>query len=128
MNKTVVAESGVLRLLVVVDNLDVADSIKLLLDNMGHEVQVAYDGYQALDAITAFQPGAIFLDIGMPGIDGFETAKCLRATPEGKDVTLIALTGWGRGEDHRRTTEADFDHHLVKPVEQNIPERLLAEL
>lgn len=126
--KAAATESGVLRLLVVDDNPDVADSMQLLLDSLGHEVQVVHDGYQALDAIAAFGPNAVFLDLGLPGIDGFETAKRMRATPEGRNVTLIALTGWGREEDISRTTAAGFDHHLVKPVEPHILERLLAEL
>lgn len=120
--------SGGLRLLVVDDNPYVADGMKLLLESLGHDVQVAHDGYQALDAVAASAPDAVFLDLGLPGIDGYDTAMRLRAMPEGRDAALIALTGWGRQEDHSRTTEAGFDQHLDKPVGPDSLEQLLAQL
>lgn len=120
--------TGRSNLLVVDDNVDVADSLSILLESMGHDVTVAYDGYQALDKIVESPCDAVFLDIGLPGIDGFETARRLRATPAGAAVTLIALTGWGGEVDRNRSLEAGFDHHLVKPVDPDTLEEILAEL
>src|SRR5699024_127833 len=99
----------------------------LLLEYLGHEVRIAHDGFQGLNALPSFQPDAVLLDIGLPRLDGFETAKRMRATPEGNNAVLIALTGWGRADYRRRTAEAGFNHHLVKPVEPEVLERLLAE-
>ena len=116
------------RLLVVDDNADVALSLAVLLRLYGHEVQVAHDGRSALQLAAAFRPDLVFLDIGMPGMDGYEVARRLRRTPGLEKVVLAALTGWGQQEDRRRTAEAGFDYHLVKPPEPKVLERLLSEL
>jgi CheY-like chemotaxis protein len=105
------------RLLVVDDNRDAADSLALLLENLGAQVHVAHDGAAALDAFERFAPRFVLLDIGMPGMNGLEVARRLREKANGHDVTLVALTGWGQPDDRERTRAAGFDHHLVKPVD-----------
>jgi two-component system CheB/CheR fusion protein len=114
------------RVLVVDDNVDAADSIALLLRLGGHEVRVAHDGPTALLIARAFRPQVVFLDIGMPGMDGYEVARRLRREPGPQPALLVALTGWGHDEDRRRSQEAGFDHHLVKPVDPAALVQLLA--
>lgn len=116
------------RILVVDDNQDAALSLAMLLRLQQHEVEIAYDGISALEAATKFRPNLIFLDIGMPVMDGIEVAKRIRKTPELEKVVLVALTGWGQQEDRRRTTEAGFDQHLVKPPDPQLIENLVAQL
>ena len=116
------------RLLVVDDNQDAAISLAMLLRLQGHEVRVAHSGVAALEMTKSYLPDAVFLDIGMPGMDGYEVARRLRQQPGMENVVLGALTGWGQQEDRRRTAEAGFDHHLVKPPEPNAVEGLLTEL
>jgi PAS domain S-box-containing protein len=116
------------RLLIVDDNQDAAESLALLLRLQGHEVRVAHDGPSALATATSCLPHMVFLDIGMPGMDGYEVARRMREQPGLKTVVLAALTGWGQQEDRRRTFEAGFDHHLVKPLEAKTLERLLDQL
>jgi PAS domain S-box-containing protein len=116
------------RILVVDDNQDAADSLGLLLRLAGQDVRTAYDGPSALDQVQAFRPALVFLDIGMPGMDGYEVARRLRQQSDLKDVVLVALTGWGQEEDRRRSREAGFDRHLVKPVEPSALEALLADV
>ena len=116
------------RLLVVDDNQDAADSLAMLLRLQGHEVRVAYSGMAALEMTKTYTPDVVFLDIGMPGMDGYEVARRLRQQPGLEKVVLAALTGWGQQEDRRRTAEAGFDHHLVKPPEPKALEDVLAEL
>jgi len=116
------------RLLVVDDNEDAAESLATLLRLFGHEVEIAYDGPSALALAGTFAPRAVFLDIGMPGMDGYEVARRLRQQPGMETVVLAALTGWGQQEDRRRTSEAGFDHHLVKPPETAVLERVLGAL
>jgi PAS domain S-box-containing protein len=105
------------RILVVDDNRDAADSLSLLLRLDGHEVTVAYDGKGALAAAPACRPDVVFLDLGMPGMDGYEVCRRLRQMPELNGVRLVALTGWGQEGDRRRSAEAGFDHHVVKPAD-----------
>jgi PAS domain S-box-containing protein len=116
------------RLLVVDDNEDAANSLALLLRLKGHHVEVAHHGPAALEIAQNYRPDMIFLDIGMPGMDGYEVARRLRQHPDLKDVVLAALTGWGQQEDRRRSAEAGFDHHLVKPPEPKVVESLLGDL
>ena len=104
------------RILVVDDHRDAARVLGLLLDSLGHEVKTANDGRQALEAIAEFRPEIVFLDIGLPQLDGCEVARRVRELPELRGTKLIALTGWSHADDRRRTREAGFDHHLVKPV------------
>jgi signal transduction histidine kinase len=113
------------RLLVVDDNVDAAESLAMLLRLGGHDVQVAHDGAAALKLAAASPPDLAFLDIGMPGMDGYELARRVRKHEGLRDVYLVALTGWGQEEDRRRTREAGFDHHLVKPVEPEAIQRVL---
>ena len=105
------------RILVVDDNVDTAESLALFMRVLGHDAQVAYDGRSALETARAFQPEVALLDIGLPGMSGYELAPRLRNQPDLKDVLLIAITGYGSEEDRRRSRQAGFDHHLVKPVD-----------
>jgi signal transduction histidine kinase/DNA-binding response OmpR family regulator len=105
------------RVLVVDDNLDAAASIETLLRIDGHEVRVAPDGEQALAAFAEYQPAVVILDIGLPKIDGYEVARRMRAMPQGREVLMIALTGYGQSEDRQAALEAGFDRHFVKPVD-----------
>ena len=105
-----------LRILVVDDNQDAADSLGLVLAHAGAEVEVVHDGPAALERVERFRPAVVLLDIGMPGMDGYEVARRIRARPALRDVKLIALTGWGQAEDRRRSFDAGFDHHLIKPA------------
>ncbi len=105
------------RVLVVDDHADAANTLAALLRLGGHEVRVVHDGPAALAAAAGERPDVIFLDIGMPGMDGYEVCRQLRRTPGLEDVLVVALTGWGQEEDRRRTREAGFDLHLVKPPE-----------
>lgn len=122
------AHSARHRLLVVDDNRDAAESLAMLLRLYGHEVRVANDGFTALEIVKEYTPALVFLDIGMPTMDGYEVARRLRQQSSLKNVRLAALTGWGQQEDRRRTAEAGFDHHLVKPPEPAVLESLLANL
>jgi PAS domain S-box-containing protein len=114
------------RVLVVEDNVYAAKSFATLLRLDGHEVQVVHDGSEALEMSVAFRPDVILLDIGLPGIDGYEVARRLRAQPEFNDTQIIAMTGYGQPEDRRRSREAGIDHHLVKPVKIDFVRALLA--
>jgi PAS domain S-box-containing protein len=114
------------RVLVVDDNTDAADSLALLLRLAGQDVRAAYDGPSALALAGEFRPELVFLDIGMPGMDGYEVARRLRQQPGVDGLTLVALTGWGQEEDRDRSREAGFDLHLIKPVEPGALDRLLA--
>jgi PAS domain S-box-containing protein len=113
------------RILIVDDNVDAAESLALLLQLEGHEVQVAHEGKAALALVEKHLPDLAFLDIGMPGMDGYELAQRIRRQPQFQKMFLVALTGWGQEEDRRRTREAGFDHHLVKPVEPEALRQLL---
>jgi PAS domain S-box-containing protein len=104
------------RILVVDDNRDSAESLAMLLDITGNATFTAHDGADALDAAARDRPDVVLLDIGLPTLNGYEVCRRIRAEPWGKDMTLIALTGWGQDEDRRKSHEAGFDGHLVKPV------------
>lgn len=117
-----------LRLMVVDDHEDAAESLAQLLRLHGHIVHVAHQGATALDLVTSFQPHVVFLDIGMPGIDGYETARRMRAVPDLNETVLVALTGWGSQDDRRRILECGFECHLVKPVNLKAVLRLLNKL
>jgi CheY-like chemotaxis protein/two-component sensor histidine kinase len=121
------APSGT-RVLVVDDNQDAANSLATLLKLQGHEVRVAYSGMAALEMTRTYTPHVMFLDIGMPGMDGYEVGRRIRQTPGLEKLTLVALTGWGQQEDRRRTAEAGFDHHLVKPPETDALSRIIREV
>jgi CheY-like chemotaxis protein len=113
------------RIVVADDNEDSAESFAMLLSFSGHEVRVAHDGAAALDAVRDFRPDVAFLDIGMPGLTGYEVAEAVRAEPWGNEVTLIAVTGWGQPDDRLRARTAGFDRHLIKPIDPAEVDRLL---
>ena len=116
------------RILVVDDNKDSADSLGMLLRLGGNDTRTAYDGLEAVDVAETFRPDLVLLDIGLPKLNGYEVARRIRQQPWGRNATLVALTGWGQDEDRRRSQEAGFDLHLVKPVELEALEKLLAKL
>ncbi|MFB9242908.1 PAS domain-containing protein [Massilia antarctica] len=117
-----------LRVLVVDDNLDAADMLSELMEIIGHTSCVANDGMRALALAEQFRPEVAFLDIGMPGLNGYETAQRLRAMTHLEPLVLVALTGWGDDNDRARSKAAGFDHHLIKPANLEAVERLLADL
>ncbi len=117
--KNIMPASGgtALRVLVVDDNVDSAQTLGMLLEATGHDVQLAYDGPTALQAALEFRPNVVLLDIGLPGIDGYEVTKRIREQPMLKNIVLVAMTGYGSVEDLRRSDDAGFNHHLVKPAD-----------
>ncbi|HET7369604.1 MAG TPA: ATP-binding protein [Gammaproteobacteria bacterium] len=122
------AESHRCRVLIVDDNKDVADSLAMMLELMDCEIRTVYDGFSALDTAAEFKPHAVFLDVGLPELDGYEVARRLRARP-GNDLTaLIALTGWSQEQHRQRAIEVGFDRHFVKPADPAEIEKLLDEL
>lgn len=117
-----------LRILVADDNVDSAESMAQLLTLMGDQVITASDGSQAVDLAETFRPDVILLDIGMPKLNGYDACRRIRQQPWATNAVLVALTGWGTEEDIRRSREAGFDHHLVKPVAYPLLEKLLTGL
>ncbi|WP_409268989.1 PAS domain-containing protein [Massilia sp. BHUDP2] len=120
--------AGGTRILVVDDNVDAAMTLSMILEACGYVTQVAHGGIEALAAAHAFRPQVAFLDIGMPGMDGYETARAMRRLEGLEDVRLVALTGWGAESDRRKSNEAGFDQHLTKPVQLDVVQDLLARL
>jgi PAS domain S-box-containing protein len=116
------------RVLIVEDNPDAADSLMMLLDLLGHDVRVVHDGLSALEAVTTKTPDVMLVDIGLPGIDGYELARRIRQRPDLAHVVLVALTGYGSEDDRQRAVEAGFDHHLVKPIDVDALQLLVARL
>jgi CheY-like chemotaxis protein len=116
------------RILVVDDNADSAESLTMLLQVSGHETHTAHDGLEAVAAAERFRPEVALLDIGLPRLNGYDAARRIREQPWGKDMVLVALTGWGQDEDRRKSKEAGFDLHMVKPVDLEILMRRLASL
>jgi CheY-like chemotaxis protein len=102
--------------LVVDDNADAADGVGLVLEFLGAQARVAHDGAAALAALDDFRPDLVLLDLGMPGLDGYDVARWMRKHPGWRDTRIVALTGWGDAAERARTLEAGFDAHLVKPV------------
>jgi len=117
-----------LRILVVDDNRDAAETLAALLGHAGHSAPVANDGHQALRMMASFQPKVVFLDLGMPGMSGYEVASAIRQDPRNAGVRLVALTGWGGDAERARTLDAGFDHHLTKPATLEAIEAVLAGL
>jgi CheY-like chemotaxis protein len=99
------------------DLKDHADSLALMLRVAGHEVHAVYDGAQAVAIAAAARPEVVVLDLGMPGVDGYEACRRIREQPEGNGITIIAVSGWGQPQDRKRSRSAGFDRHLVKPVD-----------
>jgi CheY-like chemotaxis protein len=114
------------KVLVVDDNVDAAESLSMLLQNAGHTSRVAHDGYQALQVAQKYQPTVVFLDIGLPGMNGYEVAKALRKIPGMEQVVLVALTGWGGRDDRDRSNEAGIHTHLIKPIGIGTVDKLLS--
>ena len=115
------------RVLVVDDNRDAADTLAMMIEMLGHEVRRLYDPYAVIADIASFHPEVVFLDVGMPGLSGYELAPQLRSLPGLEDVSIVAVTGWGQPEDRRRTQAAGFDEHLVKPPALDAIQRLCSE-
>ena len=95
---------------------------------MGNDTKTAHDGLEALEVAAVYRPELILLDIGMPRLNGYDTARQIRQQPWGKTIMLVALTGWGQEEDRRKSDDAGFDSHMVKPVEPRALEKLLASM
>lgn len=113
-------------MLVVDDKEDAAKLLGCLIETQGHEVRTAGDGEQAIELAAEFRPDLILMDIGMPRMDGYEAAREIRERAWGQDVKLVALSGWGQDEDKRKSQDAGFDEHLVKPPASEDLERLLS--
>jgi signal transduction histidine kinase/ActR/RegA family two-component response regulator len=116
------------RILVVDDNRDAAESLAMMLQLLRHEVRVAHDGVEAIEATAAFRPEVVLLDIGMPRMNGYEAARHIRKQPGGDQVVLIALTGWGQAADKQLAMEAGFDLHLTKPVDPSLLVKRMSEV
>jgi CheY-like chemotaxis protein len=114
------------RVLIVDDSVDSAESLAMWLRLMEHDVRTVHHGAAALEAAIRFRPDVVLLDIGLPGMSGYEVARQLRARPETKHALLVALTGFGAPEDRRRSEAAGFDHHLVKPIDPDALAELIA--
>jgi CheY-like chemotaxis protein len=112
------------RILVVEDNMDAADSLARLLEMFGHEVRVARDGPQALATAASWRPQCVLLDLGLPGMDGYEVARRLRQEAACHDSVVIAVTGHGRPQDRQQSRMAGIDHHLLKPVDLEVLQAL----
>jgi CheY-like chemotaxis protein len=112
--------------LVVDDSVDMAESLAMLVESAGHESRTVHDGPSTLKAALDFVPNVVLLDIGLPGMNGYEVAKQLRQEPQLKDAVLVASTGYGRESDRQASVEAGFDYHLVKPAEFSEVRRILA--
>jgi CheY-like chemotaxis protein len=116
------------RVLIADDNRDAAESLSILLQIEGHEVTVVHDGEAAVAAFEAVRPHVALLDIGMPGLSGYEIAREIRKVPHGSAITLVAVTGWGQDSDRARALEAGFNHHFTKPVEPDVLTALVARV
>jgi CheY-like chemotaxis protein len=113
------------RVVIIDDNRDAARTMSMLVDELGGTARTAYDAAGGLEAVQEFRPDIVFLDIGMPGMDGYEACRRIRQTPSGKHLIVVAVTGWGQPQDKQRALEAGFDAHLTKPVDPNAFTRLL---
>lgn len=114
------------RVLIVDDNEDSANSLAMILKLGGHETASVYSSADALEQAATFKPDVVLLDIGLPGMDGYEVARRMRELPGLRDIRLVAVTGYGRSDDRLRARDAGFDDHLTKPVEFAVLERTLA--
>ena len=117
-----------LRIIVVDDNIDAAETLSMLLELKGHILETAHDGFEAVKLARAFKPQVGFLDIGMPGIDGYQTAAEIRRTPGLENIVLVAITGWGAEFDRLKDSETGFNYHFTKPVEISVVTDLLATI
>jgi CheY-like chemotaxis protein len=115
------------RILVAEDDSDAAEMLRIMLAYTGHDVRVAVDGIEAVSMADDFHPHVVLLDIGMPRMDGYEAARLIRQA-HGGNVVLVALTGWGQDEDKSRALDAGFDHHLTKPADPDVLQRLISDV
>jgi CheY-like chemotaxis protein len=122
------AEIAARRVLIADDNVDAAESMAILVELMGSEPKVVHNGLDALAEAERFRPDLVILDIGMPGLNGYEACERIRQMPWGRGMVVVALTGWGQGRDRQRAHEAGFDGHLVKPVDPDAIKSLIATL
>src|SRR5580698_10367533 len=116
-----------LRVLLVDDSIEAAEAMSMLLETLGHDVRTMHDGPSTLAMVDEFAPEVVILDIGLPGMNGFEVARELRARESTRHVLMIALTGYGDASDKRQAHEAGFDHHLVKPVSFTTIENMIID-
>jgi CheY-like chemotaxis protein len=114
------------RILIADDNRDSVELMKELLEHSGHDVRVAYDGPGALEVCERFRPDTVFLDIGLPGLDGYEVARCIRTIPSCERIKIVAITGYARKEDRARALESGFTDHVTKPIDLARVSKLLA--
>jgi CheY-like chemotaxis protein len=105
-----------LKILVIDDNEDIAETLSDLLQNQGHQVWIAHNGFDGIELVKSAIPDVVLCDIGLPGMNGIEVCRSVRGLSLPAQPVMVALTGWGREDDRRRTSDAGFDHHLVKPV------------
>jgi CheY-like chemotaxis protein len=117
-----------LRVLVVDDNVDTAQTLAMLLKTSGHDVRTAHTGPNALEATLDYQPNVVLLDIGLPGLNGYEVAKRIRQQPVLHNIVLVAMTGYGQETDRQLSQESGFDHHLVKPADFGKVQQILATI
>ncbi|MFO0617662.1 MAG: response regulator [Polyangiaceae bacterium] len=114
------SDGAALKVVIVEDNEDIAETMTDLLSDLGYDVKAARTGTEGVTVTRDSEPDVVLCDIGLPGMDGTEVCRAIRALPLAKQPVMVALTGWGREDDRRRTREAGFDHHLVKPVTSNV--------
>ena len=123
-----VLPSALRRILVVDDNVDAADTLAQVLEMLGNEVRIAHDGEAGVEVAAQFRPDVVLMDIGMPKLNGYEAARRMRQHPWSRGMVLVALTGWGQDDDRKKSADAGFDHHLVKPVGMDALTTLLSGL
>jgi PAS domain S-box-containing protein len=128
LTKTAQTAAPSLRVLVVDDNVDTVTTLAMLVQESGHEVRTAYDGSAVVEAALDYRPDVVLLDIGLPGLNGYDVAKRLRQQPSLKNIVLVAMTGYGQPSDRQRSQEAGFDHHLVKPGDFGMVLEILAKV
>jgi CheY-like chemotaxis protein len=114
------------RVVIVDDNRDAAKTMSMFVEELGGSTRIAHDAASGLEAVQDYQPDIVFLDIGMPGIDGYEMCRRMRQRQSQKAIVIIAVTGWGQSQDKQRALEAGFDAHLTKPVDTEVLARILA--
>ncbi|KTC93410.1 sensor histidine kinase [Legionella cincinnatiensis] len=127
-NNESISPTNCRRILIVDDNIDITTSLTLLLEFMGHTIKTAYNGLDAIDTASSFQPDLILMDIGMPQLNGYDVAKEIRKQPWGNSIVLAALTGWSQEKDRHRAKEAGFDFHITKPIKLDMLEKLLTDI